>query len=201
MSSTRKRQTGGLPSFGNFFGRRNKTSKAEANLKESRDYKLRHAKSRVANYLGSSKGERKPGNFRYTNKDRIEKEFEDALQKLKEEENPKDIANASKTLLSELEKGIYKLNTQGTRTAAAITITLPIGIAQLLIKVLKLAFFALGMVFPPLLAFMDSKQVDSLMNMKFNTTKEIYGNAKNRIGVRNSPLPPAARLNEESSFE
>jgi hypothetical protein len=63
---TRKAKRGGV--FG--FGSKNSVSSSTNVLKMKRNYNLKHSKSRVANVLGA------PGQIRYTNKERIESEYQ-----------------------------------------------------------------------------------------------------------------------------
>jgi hypothetical protein len=75
MNQTRKHHRGG-GLFDLLTGKTvNAPAVTESSLKAKRNYNMRHSKSRVANYT--------TGNFKYTNKGRIEGEYQKALAELK----------------------------------------------------------------------------------------------------------------------
>ena len=159
-----------------FFTRSKPTNTSNTNaLQAKRNYNLAHSKSRVANVL------RAPGNVKYTNKERIEIQYQQAIEKLKTLEQPAATASALKTIATKLETA---LQSQEARTAGAVTITIPVGVAQLAYK----AF----MVFLAVIAFitidiptMGTIPLSSSLfpNRNFNMTQKTYTAAKRITGV------------------
>jgi hypothetical protein len=149
-----------------------------ANLKAKRNYNLAHSKSRVANILGT------PGNFKYTNKERIEANYQKALETLKTIEKPAESASALRTVVDRVQTA---LQTPEARTAGAVAITIPIGVAQLFVK--------LGLLFLAVLTFlfidipsMGQIPVSAYVapNKSFNTTRAAYNQARRLTGA-NAP--------------
>lgn len=167
----------------------NTTTSARAN----RDYQMRHAKSRVANVLGT------PGEFKYTNKERIEEEYKTRLQK---------IATSLGVPLSEIKEGMQEVKDVSQKetvntmrslgdtietamkrnpTATVVTITLSVGLAQLAVKVLRImvAFFVFWLALPLALFHMFEglpyliKEI--LPNTKFNTTRTWHNWIKGKV--------------------
>lgn len=153
-------------------------SAEESALKAKRNYNLKHSKSRVANIMGT------PGEVKYTNKERIEKQYESALAELKKIEQPKETASALKTLATSLKNA---LESDTARKAGAVTITLPVGLAQLAIKALMLFLAAMTFLFVDIPS-MGQIPMSAYMvpNRGFNTTKAVYNKAKQATGVKNT---------------
>jgi hypothetical protein len=148
-----------------------------SNLSAKRNYNLKHSKSRVANVLGT------PGQFKYTNKERIESEYKKAIDELKKIEKPQETASALKSIAASIETA---LKSDSARTAGAVTITIPIGVAQLAYKAMMLFVAALAFVFwdiPTMGSVPLSAYV--LPNRNFNTTKSAYESAKRFTGAAN----------------
>ncbi len=178
MSQTRKnRRGGGLFDF--LSGKTNNTPAVTAsNLKAKRNYNMRHSKSRMANILGT------PGNFKYTNKERIEGDYQKALAELKKIEKPVETQSAVKSLAASMETAL-KSNT--ARKAGAITITIPVGVAQLAYKAMMVFLAAMAFLFIDIPS-MGSVPVSAylLPNKNFTTTRSAYNQAKRMTGVGNS---------------
>jgi hypothetical protein len=180
MNKTRKvnrtQRAGGLFDF--FSSSAPTVSAEETALKAKRNYNLKHSKSKVANILGT------PGEVKYTNKERIQKEYESAVQELKKIENPKETASALKTLATTIQTA---LDSQTARKAGAITITLPVGLAQLAFKALMLFLAAMTFLFIDVPSFGQIPvSTTFLPNRGFNTTKAVYNQAKKATGVNNA---------------
>lgn len=177
MNKTRKAKRGG-GMFDFLTGSNKPTGPTESNLKAKRNYNLRHSKSRVANVLGT------PGAFKYTNKERIEETYQKALSELKKLEKPKETASALKTLATSIESA---LESQTARKAGAITLTIPVGVAQLAFKALMLFLAAMTFLFVDIPS-MGSIPISAAIapNRNFNTTKGVYNWAKKTTGVANN---------------
>lgn len=175
MAYTRKNRKGG-GIFNLLTGKsKNATTPSVSNLQAKRNYNLKHSKSRVANVLSA------PGQVKYTNKERIESEYKKAIDELKKIEKPAETASALRSLASSLEAAL-KSNT--AKTATAITITLPVGVAQLAYKAMLLFIAALAFVFIDLPS-MGSIPVSAYIvpNKGFNTTQSAYESAKRFTGA------------------
>lgn len=141
--------------------------------------KKRKSQSKVANYLKT------PGEFKYTNKERIEKEFRLAVEELKEE-NPEEVKQSVLTIQEQIIAG---LKSQVSRETGAVIITLPVGIAQILVKALRvfLAFFALFVGFAATLFGSENAIARivsaALPNTQFNTTSNAYRHARKFTGA------------------
>ena len=122
MAYTRKAKKGG--GIFNLLTGKPKTpaGPTESNLKAKRNMNLAKSKSKVANVLGT------PGQFKYTNKERIESEYQKAIAELKKIEKPKETASALQTLATKLREAA---ESDTARKAGAVTITIPVGVAQL----------------------------------------------------------------------
>jgi hypothetical protein len=177
MNKTRKvRRGGGLFDF--FSSSAPAVSAEESALKAKRNYNLKHSKSRVANVLGT------PGQVKYTNKERIQEKYESALAELKKLEQPKETASALKTLVTSMQTA---LESQAARKAGAVTITLPVGLAQLAIKGLMLFLAAMTFIFIDVPSFGQIPISTTLLpNRGFNTTKAVYNQAKKVTGVQSN---------------
>jgi antitoxin component HigA of HigAB toxin-antitoxin module len=175
MAYTRKNRRGG-GMFDLLLGKP-KTDPV-ANLKAKRDYNLAHSKSRVANILGT------PGNFKYTNKERIEENYQKAIAELKKLENPKETASALQTMISKVNTA---LQSPEARKTGAVVITVPVGIAQLFVKAAMLFLSALTFVFFDLPSMGSIPLSAALVpNRGFNTTKAAYNQAKRLTGANKS---------------
>ena len=150
-------------------------SNAASSLTAKRNYNLAHSKSRVANVL------RKPGQVTYTNKERIQQEYEKAVGELRKIEKPAETAGALNALATKLRDA---LNSAEAKQTGAVVITIPVGVAQLAYKAMLLFIAALVFVFwdiptmgtIPLSAYIAP-------NASFNTTKDFYGEAKHFVGM------------------
>ena len=173
MPTTRK-QRGGA------FWKTNSTAKALSNLKAKRNYNLAHSRSRVANVLGT------PGTFQYTNKQAIQDRYQQAVALLKSVEQPKETASALQQLTSSIDRA---LSNQIAKETGAIVITVPVGVAQLALKALRLFLSVLIVVFIDLpLGFMSGSPAINLAasvapNTKFNTTASMYQKARQFTGA------------------
>lgn len=151
------------------------TGPSASNLKAKRNYNLAHSKSRVANILA------KPGQVTYTNKERIQKEYEQAIAELRKLEKPVESAGALKSIASKLHQA---LNSAEARETGAVVITIPVGVAQLAYKALMVFIAALVLVFwdiPTMGSIPLSAYV--LPNKGFNTTKDAYAEARKFTGA------------------
>ena len=176
MAKTRKvRRGGGLFDF--FSG--STPSPEESMLKARRNQNLRRAKSKVANVLST------PGEVKYTNKERIQAQYAKALEELKKIEKPAETASALRQLVSSLQSA---LDNQTVRQAGAVTITLPVGIAQLVVKALMIFLFVITAIFidiPMMMAGDVGTSTVFLPNSGFNLTRKAYNSAKKLTGVKN----------------
>lgn len=159
-----------------FFTRSKKNNTSNTNaLQAKRNYNLAHSKSRVANVL------RAPGTVSYTNKERIEKQYQQAIEKLKTLEQPAETASALKSIATKLEAA---LQSQEARTAGAVTITIPVGVAQLAWKAMWIFLAAMAFLFIDIPSMGAMPLSSSLVpNRNFNTTRTAYGAAKRITGV------------------
>lgn len=153
------------------------TVPTESNLKAKRNYSMTHSQAKVANVL------RKPGQFSYTNKERIESEYQKAIAELKKIEKPKETASALQTLATKLRDAA---ESDAARKAGAVTITIPVGVAQLAWKAMW--FFVAAMAF----LFIDIPSMGTIPvsaalapNRNFNTTRSTYDWAKEKTGAQN----------------
>jgi hypothetical protein len=173
MSTTRKQRGGS-------FWKTNATAKAASNLKAKRNYNLAHSKSRVANVL------QRPGQFEYTHKQAIEGRYQEALALLRSVEQPKETATALQQLSASIDRA---LSSQTVRETGAVVITVPVGVAQLALKALRLFLSILIVVFIDLpLGFMSGSPAVNLAasvapNTKFNTTASLYQKARQFTGA------------------
>lgn len=178
MSYTRKNRQRGAGFF-DFFTTKTVNSNA-VNLKAQRDYNLAHSKSRVTNIL------KNPGEVTYTNKETIQSKYEKAIQELQRLEKPKETYSALQTISTSLEKA---LQSQGARETGAVVITIPIGVAQLVIKALRLFLSALVVIFVdlPLGIMAGSPAINMAVgvapNTRFNTTTSMYRKARGLTGA------------------
>lgn len=110
---------------------------AIGSVKAKGAYNLAHSKSKVANILSN------PGTVRYTNKERIQSEIDEKIAKIEAEYGvtqselarvadwadnvtPKSAVGSLKNLANQIESAIKSAGP----TAAAVTLTIPIGLAQ-----------------------------------------------------------------------
>jgi len=176
MVYTRKnRRGGGL--FNRLMGKSANTPMAPTlnSLKAKRNYNLKHSKSRVANVLST------PGQVRHTNKERIEAEYQKAVDQLRKLENPVETASTMKTIVESIKD---KLQSDEARLTGAITLTIPVGVAQVFIKGLLVFIAALVLVFwdiPTMGSIPLSPYV--MPNRSFNTTRSAFQAAKGVTGV------------------
>lgn len=129
---------------------------AASTAKATRNYQMAHSKSRVANVLS------KPGSVVYTNKERIEREYQDKVRRISESfgvpldevrggleaaktMTQKETVSTLRTLENALEDAIVK-----NPKAAVVTVTLTVGVAQLAFKALRvmIAMFVFVMALP-----------------------------------------------------
>jgi hypothetical protein len=151
------------------------TGPSASNLKAKRNYNLAHSKSRVANVLS------KPGQVTYTNKVRIQKEYEQAIAELRKIERPVETASAVGSIAEKLRQAI---NSPEAKETGAVVITIPVGLAQLAYKALMVFVAALVLVFwdiptmgtIPLSAYIAP-------NRGFNTTRNAYAEARRFTGA------------------
>ncbi len=137
----------------------------------------RKSHSKVTNYLGSSRlsnEERKPGNFRYTNKERIEEDFNKEINKIDQvldtiKADPKLTQNATSYLISEMETA---LKSETARKVGVVTLTLPIVLVQVCVKILRVITLLLGL-FTSLVPVLHPKKSVGTFNTSENLTKKI----------------------------
>jgi antitoxin component HigA of HigAB toxin-antitoxin module len=177
MAYTRKTKRGG-GIFNLLTGKAKTVTPAAptaSNLKAKRNYNLVHSKSKVANVL------KKPGQLTYTNKERIESEYKKAIDELKKIENPKETVSALKTIATSMKQA---LQSEEARTAGAITITIPVGVAQLAWKAMWIFVAALAFLFIDLPSMGQVPVSPYLMpNRNFTTTERAYEGAKRYAGA------------------
>jgi hypothetical protein len=178
MPYTRKQKQRGAGFFDFFTSKTNNTSMT--NLKSKRNYNVAHSKSRVSNVLAS------PGQFKYTNKEAIQARYEKAFQQLQRVEKPKETFSALQTISASLDSAIQS---QAARETGAVVITIPVGVAQLVLKALRLFISVLVIVFIdlPLGVMSGSPAVNVAAavapNTRFNTTANAYRRAKLLTGA------------------
>ena len=156
---------------------------AATTARATRNYQMAHSKSRVANVLS------KPGQVVYTNKERIEKEYQNNLERIASsfgvsmEEISRGL-EASKSIsqketvgtLHKLENAIEEAIAKNPK-AAVVTVTLTIGLAQLAFKVLRImvAMFIFIMALPLAISNMFDGlpylMKELMPNASFNTTR------------------------------
>ena len=142
MNSTRKNRKGGA-----LFNRfRKPAGSAVSNLQGQRNFNLRHSKSRVANVLS------RPGQLSYTNKEAIEAKYQAAISQLKSIENPMETASALQQVSESLSSA---LQGRVARETGAVVITIPVGVAQLLFKALRLFLSMIALLFDLSLGFLS----------------------------------------------
>lgn len=156
---------------------------ATTTARASRNYQMAHSKSRVANVLSE------PGSVSYTNKERIEREYKNNLERISasfgvsmEElsrglEASKDISQKEAiSTLKSLEDSIDEAIRRNPK-AATITIAISVGSAQLIFKSMRVMIAAF--VFMLALPFSITHMFDGLPylmkeilpNSNFNTTR------------------------------
>jgi hypothetical protein len=179
--TTRKRRGGGMFDFLTGKSKQANIVQQVSSLEAQRNAAVKKSKSRVANFLS------KPGEVVYTNKNRIRQEFHQKIEDLMMQiEQPEQSKSALESLSSGLESA---LKSQRARETGAVVLTIPVGVAQLAAKVLRvfLAIFALfigmGSAF-----FGAEGAVAHLVSMvapnnKFNTTRAAYQRAREFTGA------------------
>lgn len=173
MSQTRRK---GL--YGGSLGTRQLPSLLT--MKAKRNYNLAHSKSRVANLLST------PGDFKYTNKEAIKAKYERAIQELQTLDKPTETVSAVRLLQSKIDSA---LQSQMAKETGAVVITIPIGLAQVLAKALRLILSALLLIFVDLPSgfLSGSMTVNGAAaiapNRTFNTTKKAYQHARQYTGA------------------
>jgi hypothetical protein len=154
-------------------------------LKAKRNSNLARTKSRVANYLTT------PGQFQYTEKQAIQGKYNEAIAKLQTLEKPKETTSALRALSNSLEAGV---KSQAARETGAVVITIPVGLAQLALKGIRLFLSILVVVFIDLpLGFMSGSPAVNLAaavapNRDFNTTARAYNKARNITGAKQTAM-------------
>ena len=178
VCATRKNRKSGGGIFNLLTGKPKNQGPTASNLKAKRNYNLAHSKSRVANILGT------PGEFKYTNKERIQAEYQKAIDTLKSIEKPAESASALRTVVDRVQAA---LQTQEARTAGAVAITIPVGVAQLFVKIGLLFLAAMALIFIDLPS-MGTIPVSAYIapNKGFNTTRAAYNQARRYTGA-NAP--------------
>lgn len=155
-----------------------------SNLKAKRNYNVAHSHSRVANLL------RAPGSFQYTNKQAIETQYQQAVAMLKSVEQPKETTSALQQLSASIDQA---LRSQVAKETGAVVITVPVGVAQLALKALRLFLSVLVVLFIDLpLGFMSGSHGVNLAaavapNTQFNTTRSLYQKARQLTGANIGP--------------
>jgi hypothetical protein len=169
---TRKNQKAG-----SLFGKKPANTSA---LKARRNYNLAHSRSRVGNVL------RTPGSLQYTNKQAIEERYQNALTAIKSMDKPKETVSALQQLSASLDRAI---SSPVARETGAVVITIPVGVAQLAFKALRLFVSLLVVVFVDLpLGFLSGSPAVNLAasiapNKTFNTTVSAYQKARQFTGA------------------
>lgn len=171
MEYTRKRKGGAL------FGR--KPPSAMPSMMARRNYNLAHSKSRVANVLA------KPGSVTYTNKEAIRAKYDAAIEELKKIEKPSETASALRAVSDSLGSA---LTSQRARETGAVVITIPVGVAQLAFKALRLILSVFVILFDLGYGLMIGNPTVNLAaavapNTRFNTTKAAYRQARLLTGA------------------
>jgi hypothetical protein len=204
-------QRGGIFGFG---GPRKEVVQAQSaamNAQNRAAYNVAHSKARVAN-LGLGMANKNNGSFgelRYTNKERIQSELDDKITQIENafgvshEELMDGVAASSTTNPAEVTATVRDLKTRIEQqlaasgpTAAAITLTIPVGVAQLAVKAFRvwLAFvvFCIAVIPSGLFGANLSGPVAAAMpNMSFNTTKSSFSYLK-KYFERSRNTAPAA---------
>jgi hypothetical protein len=183
---TRRKRGGGLFDFLSRKPNQANIMQQVSSLEAQRNAAVKKSKSRVANFLS------KPGEVVYTNKNRIRQEFHQKIENLMMQiQQPEQSKSALETLSSGLESA---LKSQSARETGAIVLTIPIGVAQLAVKVLRifLAVFALFIGMGS--AFFGSEGAVSELvgmaapNTNFTTTRTAYNWARKKTGASGSQL-------------
>lgn len=207
MPNTRRRQTrrrsnqrGGIFGFGSTPAPQQQAKAAFTEAQYIANVATSRAKSRVANYLGA------PGNFTYTNKNRIQGELADRISQIEEEfgvshaeimsgveaaqtTSPKDVMSTISQLKSQLESQLTG------STAAAVTLTIPVGVAQLAVKAFRIMLAIAIFVFATIPAGLMGVNTTTttlamsaaLPNTNFSTTAKSFAFLKNTFKKRSSP--------------
>jgi hypothetical protein len=178
---TRRKRGGGLFDFFSGKSKQNAIKQEISSLEAQRNAAVRKSKSRVANVLS------KPGEVVYTNKNRIRQEFHQKIEDLMMQiEQPEQSKSALETLSSGLESA---LKSQRARETGAVVLTIPVGIAQLAVKALRifLAIFAFFLGLTPAM-FGAEGAISELVglaapNTRFNTTRAAYQRAREFTGA------------------
>lgn len=173
MNFTRKSRRGG-----SLFGR--KTTPSVSQLEARRNFNVAHSKSRVANVLS------RPGQLSYTNKEAIRARYETAIQQLKSIERPSETAGALKQVSDSLGSA---LKSQTVRETGAVVITIPVGVAQLAFKALRLFLSIFVLLFDLGAGFISGSPTVNLAaavapNSRFNTTLSAYQKARTFTGAK-----------------
>ena len=204
-------QRGGIFGFGGPRKEVIQAQSAAVNAQNRAAYNLAHSKARVAN-LGLGMTNKNNGNFgelRYTNKERIRSELDDKIEQIENtfgvshEElmdgvaastttNPAEVTSTVRDLKTRIEQ---QLATSGP-TAAAITLTIPVGVAQLAVKAFRvwLAFIVFCVAVIPSGLFganLSGPVAAALPNMSFNTTKSSFAYLKKYFEKSKNASPAA----------
>lgn len=179
--TTRKRRGGGIFDFLSVKPKQAEIQQQVSSLQAQRNAAIKKSKSRVANVLS------KPGEVVYTNKNRIRQEFHQKIEDLMMEiEQPEQSKYAMETLTYGIENA---LKSQRARETGAVVLTIPVGIAQLVVKVLRifLAIFAffigMGSTFIGSEGAISELVGMAAPNSKFNTTRAAYQRAREFTGA------------------
>lgn len=178
MKTRKNKRGGGM--FDIFSSKPTTPSQTVSTLEAQRNANLRKSKSRVANVLA------KPGEFKYTNKEAIRAKYDQAIEELKKLEKPQESVSALKQLSESLDKA---MKSQTARETGAVIITMPVGVAQLVVKALRLFLAALVLIFSNIISGLMSGSFDVDLaagvapNAGFNTTKQLYNKARKLTGA------------------
>lgn len=178
---TRRKRGGGLFDFFSGKSKQNAIKQEISSLEAQRNAAVRKSKSRVANVLS------KPGEVVYTNKNRIRKEFgEQIAELLSQIEQPEQTKSALESLSSSLENG---LKSQRARETGAVVITIPVGLAQVAVKAIRI-FLAILAFFIGIASEIIGAEgaISELVRMaapntSFNTTRAAYQSAREFTGA------------------
>lgn len=182
MYKTRKNHRGGSR-FRLFSETKVPQTTSLSMLKAKRNYNIAHSKSRVGNYLS------RPGQVNYKEKAAIQANYQEAIAKLQSIEKPKESVGALRLLSDSLQAGLGSARAKET---GAVVITIPVGIAQLAIKVIRILLSVLVVIFIdlPLGVMAGSPAIDVAVavapNSTFNTTQSIYQKAREFTGADKS---------------
>lgn len=172
---TRRRRGGGPLNW--LRGKKNTNQQQIASLETQARAAARKSQSRVANILAQ------PGEFKYTDKERIFYEYQDLMDKI---EKPQESVSAVATVIQSMETA---LKSPAARETGAVVITLPVFIVQLFIKAarvfLALMIFLFG-IGPSLFGAENAlaKAVYAAApNVTFNTTEAAYKYARKVTGA------------------